>query len=146
MKSKIIYANYNPETGKSIVKIQNQYGIFTGVSQLQEEDRPYESSFAGCEYAEMKANISYMKHRKKILDYQIKILKDCYKNMSMGKKFNSHSYEARKIRRKIYELKKEKKSWEEKIQSLKEKMFKNIKLREETLNKIYKIKETGKNS
>ena len=65
MKSKIIYANYNPETGKSIVKIQNQYGIFTGVSQLQEEDRPYESSFAGCEYAEMKANISYMKHRKK---------------------------------------------------------------------------------
>ena len=65
MKTKMIYSNYNPDTGESIVKIRNKYGIFTGVSRLQEEDRPYESSFAGCEYAEMKANISYMKFRKK---------------------------------------------------------------------------------
>lgn len=146
MKSKIIYANYNPKTGKSIVKIQNQYGIFIGTSQLQEEDKAHESTFAGCGYAEMKANISYMKYRKKILNYQIKILKDCYSNMSFGKKFNSHSYEARKIRRKIYELEKEKKSWDNKIKSLKEKMFKAIETREKTLDKIYKKKKSGKNS
>ena len=145
MKSKIIYANYDPITGKSIVKIQNKYGIFTGTSQLQEEDIPYESNFAGCEYAEMKANISYMKYRRKILSYQIKALEDFYKSISGANNFNTYGYEAKKLRKEIYKLKKEKKSWDEKINSLKGKMFKAIEEREKTLNRIYKIMKRGRN-
>lgn len=146
MKTKMIYSNYDPDTGESIVKIRNKYGIFTGISRLQEEDRPYESSFAGCEYAEMKANISYMKFRKKILNYQIKILEDFYKSISSAKDFNIDSYESKKLRRKIHELKKEKRSWDDKIKSLKKKMFNAIKLRVETIDKINQLKTKGKNN
>ena len=65
MKEKV-YSSY--ANGISTVTIKNDYGTFTGYSHLLEEDIPYESSLAGCRFAEMKAGI-------KIFKYQIKEIK-----------------------------------------------------------------------
>lgn len=138
MKTKLISANYDKNTGISIVKIQNKYGVFTGFSKLHKEDKKYESNFAGCACAEMKAKISYMKKRIEILKYQIKALEDFYKNISDSKHFKSDSYEARKIRRRIWELKEEKRKWINNKRSCQDSLLNMIEERDKVVKKLYK--------
>ena len=39
MKNKIIYSDYNPETGKSVVTIRNKFGTFTGYAFLHPDEK-----------------------------------------------------------------------------------------------------------
>lgn len=145
MKNKITYSNYDKETGTSLVEISNSYGSFVGISHLQEEDKAHASTFAGCKYAEIKANISYAKERARVLRYQIKALEDYEKILKGMSCYNIHSIENKKLRRRIYELKAEKKKWEDKQIKLKDTLFSTIKERENALKEIEKIKK-GKNN
>ena len=77
MKSiKLIYSNFDEDTGISRVIIRTDLGDFEGSSKLHEEDRKISSHFAGCQYAEMRAIIKYMKTKIKIIKIQIKELED----------------------------------------------------------------------
>ena len=113
MKTRIIYSNFDEKTGISEVIISNKYGEFRGCARLKEGDRP--SMITGPCCAEKKAYIKYYKERIKLLNYQIKALKDCLTMIEQTKYCNINSHEARKIQRFIQHLTVEKKEWENKI-------------------------------
>lgn len=84
-RTKIIYSNFDKDTGISIVKIQTPLGVFTGKSTLREEDKPYISSIAGCRYAEIKAHIKAVDAQIKELKIALNTLKTFFKCMAILK-------------------------------------------------------------
>lgn len=58
-KIKLIYSNFDPDSGISIVRIQTPEGVFKGKARLHPKDRDVASHFAGCKYAEMRAYVKY---------------------------------------------------------------------------------------
>ena len=105
MKIRMIYSNFDEETGISTVTINTDYGQFTATSKLHEEDRQISSHFAGCKYAEMKAIIMYMRKRIEVINYEITGLENCKKVLEGKKEYNHNSIENRTIRKQIYLLK-----------------------------------------
>ncbi len=118
MKSKLIYANYFPETGESEVVIENKRGMFVGQAQCHpEEEAP--SDYAGCRYAEARAHIAATQYEKKILNYKIEELENFEKILKSLKDYNPHCLEARRLRRRIHELKSTRKQLIENMQAMK---------------------------
>ena len=125
MKYKLINSYYNKENGVSYSVIQTDKGIFSASSLLREEDKDVESSFLGCELAEKKAQIKYLQTENRELLYAIHILENLEKELKCIKGYNPHSLEARRLRRKIYELKDIHKEQKENIQNIKENVLKD---------------------
>lgn len=136
MKIKMIKSNFDEITGISEVTIVTDIGEFSGTSKLHDEDRNISSSFAGCQYAEMRAVIKYMKRKMHDLDMQIKGLTDFQSSLKCRKDYNHISIENSKARRRIYELNKQKEIWEKRINSLYERMLRNMEQREKVIEKI----------
>ena len=136
MKIKMIKSNFDEITGISEVTIATDIGEFSGTSKLHDEDRNISSSFAGCQYAEMRAVIKYMKRKMHDLDMQIKGLTDFQSSLKCRKDYNHISIENSKARRRIYELNKQKEIWEKRMNSLYERMLRNMEQREKVIEKI----------
>lgn len=102
MKHKLIHSEFNPETGVSTVVIQNKYGHFTGTAKLDAADATYPSKFQGCEYAEMKAIMSYLDERIACARLEKKVLINCYVEMKQSCHFNDNSFEARHLKKTIW--------------------------------------------
>ena len=136
MKIKMIKSNFDEITGLSEVTIATDIGEFSGTSKLHDEDRNISSSFAGCQYAEMRAVIKYMKRKMHDLDMQIKGLTDFQSSLKCRKDYNHISIENSKARRRIYELNKQKEIWEKRMNSLYERMLRNMEQREKVIEKI----------
>ena len=136
MKIKMIKSNFDEITGISEVTIATDIGEFSGTSKLHDEDRNISSSFAGCQYAEMRAVIKYMKRKMHDLDMQIKGLTDFQSSLKCRKDYNHICVENSKARRRIYELNKQKEIWEKKMNSLYERMLSNMEQREKVIEKI----------
>ena len=136
MKIKMIKSNFDEITGISEVTIATDIGEFSGTSKLHDEDRNISSSFAGCQYAEMRAVIKYMKRKMHDLDMQIKGLTDFQSSLKCRKDYNHISIENSKARRRIYELNKQKEIWKKRINSLYERMLRNMEQREKVIEKI----------
>ena len=136
MKIKMIKSNFDEITGISEVTIATDIGEFSGISKLHDEDRNISSSFAGCQYAEMRAVIKYMKRKMHDLDMQIKGLTDFQSSLKCRKDYNHICVENSKARRRIYELNKQKEIWEKRMNSLYERMLRNMEQREKVIEKI----------
>ncbi len=136
MKIKMIKSNFDEITGISKVTIATDIGEFSGTSKLHDEDRNISSSFAGCQYAEMRAVIKYMKRKMHDLDMQIKGLTDFQSSLKCRKDYNHICVENSKARRRIYELNKQKEIWEKRMNSLYERMLRNMEQREKVIEKI----------
>lgn len=104
MKYKLINSNYDKNSGISIATIATNEGLFTGQSKLLDCDKDIESSFAGCEYAEIKAELKYLRYKRKLIKNQLKGLNDFYKNICKSKKFNEKGFEATRLRHRMEEL------------------------------------------
>lgn len=141
MKIKLIESWFNEEDGVSYAKINTDSGEFEGWSQLHEEDKSISSTFAGCQYAETKAILKYMKHRIKILNERIKALEDCQRVIMYKKDYEHNSVENRTIRKQIYLLKKQRTDWKERRNSLTFKLIESMNKREELINKMTKTKK-----
>lgn len=136
MRIKLLNSNYDEDTGISNVTILTEYGEFSGTSKLHEEDKQISSSFAGCQYAEMKAIIKYMKYKIKIINERIKGLDDCRKILKGKKTYNHNSDENRTIRKQIYILNNQKQELKDKVFSLHKKMINSMEQREKIIKKI----------
>lgn len=141
MKIKLIESWFNEEDGVSYAKINTDFGEFEGWSQLHEEDKAISSTFAGCQYAETKAILKYMKHRIKILNERIRALEDCQRVIMHKKDYEHNSVENRTIRKQIYLLKKQRTDWKERRNSLIFKLINSMTKREELINKMTKLKQ-----
>ena len=133
MKNKIIYSDFNQDTGESIVIIRNKLGDFHGVADLHPEEE-HVSSFVGCRYAEARAHIACAQYQRDVLDTQIKALKD-FENILKGKwDYNEHSMEAKRLRRRIHELKEQRMEMKNKIIAMKAALKKAMDERDEFVN------------
>lgn len=136
MKIKLVDSCYDETTGMSYAKINTDYGEFEGWSRLHDEDRYISSSFCGCQYAEMRAIMQYMKYRIKLLNERIISLENLKKIMQGKKDYDHNSVENRTIRKQIYILNKERVDWKERLTSLSQRMIDNMNQREKIIKKI----------
>ena len=118
MKTKLIDSGYFPKTGVSSAVIKTKYGLFAGASSLREEDKEVESSFRGCQYAEIKAIRKAYKAEIKELNLKIKTLQDFEKVLKNMKEYNEHSFEAKRLRKEIYLYQKKKAKIKETIEAI----------------------------
>lgn len=138
MKRKIIDSFYNDELGLSYVKIRTKYGDFEGESELHEEDRDIVSSFAGCRYAESKAIEKCFKQQIKELRLQVKGIKDVLSMLETVKDYNPNSLEARKMRRRLYELNNKISNLQERIKLISERRVYDMEHRREKIEEFIK--------
>lgn len=100
--NKLIYSNFDLETGISTVTIQNKYGHFTGTAKLDETDAKHPSKFQGCEYAEIKATMKYLDKRIMLLKTENKGLLNYFNEMKQSPHFNENSFEVRCLKKQIW--------------------------------------------
>lgn len=104
MKYKLIEANYDAETGISIVIIGCRLGRFIGVAKIHpEEDEDLKSRFFGCELAERRAYIKALKALRREYKNKVAALNEVNSIVKSLKDYNPYTNECRKIRRTIYE-------------------------------------------
>lgn len=124
----LIDSYYNEETGISYAEINTDLGIFYAYSQLYEEDRNESSSFAGCSYAEAKAQIKYLKRKIRFMKERLKGIEIC---VNLDK-------ENRKLRKQYYVTKNEIKQIENLMEEIKKSMFFYMQNRKEILDKYFR--------
>ena len=135
IKTKVIASDYNEETGLSSVTIATDIGIFEGVSKLNPEDAEIASRFAGCRYAEMRANIKYLKEKTKIADYKLQYVKKIFNNLKNIKTFKNKKV-IKMLEKEIYLLEDEKITFQQGAKSLKENLNKAIDSRPDLIKKL----------
>ena len=118
MRFNLVDSKYNKNLGFSITTIKTKHGMFTGTSQLYDEDKEIASSFRGCQYAEMKAIRKAYKAEIKEIDLKIKTLKDFEKVLKNMKEYNENSFEAKRLRKEIYLYQKKKAKIKETIDAI----------------------------
>lgn len=102
MKTKIIWSNYDENTGISNVHIATELGVFKGKAKLHDEDKKIASNFAGCNIAEARAVQKYLQAKIKNVKEQIKGLKHLENVLKNINSYNPNSIENRKLRHQIY--------------------------------------------
>lgn len=102
--SKIKFKEATFDGKTSTVLLKTPLGICKGVAKVHPEDADSCSRFVGCRYAEQRARINYYKKRIKRWEKTRKDFLAFYKELAHMKDFNLYSREARRMRRKIYEL------------------------------------------
>jgi hypothetical protein len=115
---RLLNSNFDEATGVSSVTIATDYGLFSATSKLHDEDLDISSSYAGCEYAEMRAIIKYMRKRIEVINNQLKGLENYQKQLLGRADYNPKSPENIVLRRQIESLNNEKKDWYRKKDSL----------------------------
>lgn len=80
---RLVYSNYNEETGVSCVTLRTPLGEFTGYTKVHPEDIAFASPITGCRFAEIKALIKYRKAKVNVITNEIKGLTD-FKNVLTG--------------------------------------------------------------
>lgn len=131
---KLIYANYDKESGVSTALIETDLGRFTATSKLREEDREVESSYCGCRYAELKAVRKYLQALLRVKKAEFKCLHELYIGFCLSDKTNSGSREFVLLERAVDKKRKEIRETKEGIK----KIGKNISLAVAERDKIHK--------
>ena len=103
VKSKLITAHYDEESGLSYVKIANKFGTFDALATLHPKDKERGSRYAGCEYAHIRAEIKSVKEQIKSQRYRIKVLTELLAEYQNSNNVNINSIESKKVKRKITE-------------------------------------------
>lgn len=78
---KILYSNFDPQSGESIVTLVNRNGSYTGKAKLHPEDNN-PSNFTGCRLAERRAYIKYLKNERRRYKITLKTILSLYKDLT----------------------------------------------------------------
>lgn len=118
----MVYSDFDPISGISTVILQKGEYFFEGEVQLHEEDVPYASSYAGCAFAEIKAEIEYMKFKVDAARDKLKTLQILYSQMEDLKEFSAykHSRPVRHLRKQVHMAQKDLDTAKTDLQALKD--------------------------
>lgn len=98
----LVSSHFNEETGKSIVGVKHKKRIYYGTARLHPEDADKASKYAGCRFAELRAEIQALKveHKKekKACEEIRKFVRAC----SQYKNFDENSPTAKAIYRQLH--------------------------------------------
>lgn len=137
-KTKLIYSNYDPESGISIARIQTPHGTFKGKARVHPKEADIASSYAGCKYAEIRAYIKYYKFLAKLKQSSIEEITKLYNKLDQCKTIpNKATYWAKD---QLDVLKAEKEDYLRTAKEYQEDMEALINERSEILKKINKAK------
>ena len=137
---KLIKAEFNRESGESIVILQNKNGQYIGKARLHPEDKEFANEFTGCRLAEQRAWLDFYKKELNKTKIKLKTLENFYKDFILyEKEYCSSARERIKIHIKHYknyieELKTE-------ITKNKEHIKKSIEIRNSLIKKIKEDKQ-----
>ena len=80
-REKILEAWYDEYYGISCVVKQNKYGIFYGYASVDEEDIPFSNAWDGQHFAELKADMSALKAKIKVMKSRALGIENAYKTL-----------------------------------------------------------------
>ena len=98
---KFISSNYDPEKGKSNVIMQHLGKKFAGFANLHPDDIENASSYAGCELAELRAQVEALKYERKIAKQKSDEALDFIKACESYAKFDPESDTAKVMYRQL---------------------------------------------
>lgn len=84
--------DYFPEAGFSVAVIKRGGNTYVGTTVLRAEDMDVASSFAGCEFAEVKARVKVLKHERREAKRDLKVLENLYRQIQDLRDFEKLEY------------------------------------------------------
>ena len=138
---KLTGAGYDEETGESFATISTDIGEFIGYAKLNPEDAEIASNYAGCRYAEMRADIQYMKQKARISEYKMQPLKKIYNDLKQRNNFNPDNIGIKLLEKEIYILEDEKEFFKTNVQTLTTRLDEAIHNRPDLIKEIEKHKD-----
>ena len=104
--SKTYTYNHCPVNGVTVATIEDKKNniVVIGKAFCHPKDRDYCSELTGTHIAHQRAEIKYCHVRIVQLKKEKRPFENFYKNLAQSKHFNKHSYEARQLRKKIYQF------------------------------------------
>ena len=104
MSVKYVYS-WDEELGLAIVTIYENGMTFVGTAKCHEQDEDMKSQKVGTFIALNRAQVKHLTYIiNKELKPQLKAIESMYNEMAQCKKFNPSSFEARRIRKKMHEI------------------------------------------
>lgn len=141
---KFISSSYNEKTGVATVIVQHMGRKFTGKAKVHPEEK-YPSEFAGCSYAEIRAEIKALKYERKLAKNKADMAIDFIRSCQCYKNFDRESETAKTLYRQISKRVSRVNNITDEINlRLKELEF-SIKKREVTLKTLANRKRTKEN-
>lgn len=138
IKMKTIASDYTKETGLSYVTINTDIGLFTGYSKLNPEDKDIASNFAGCRYAEIRANIKYIKAKIRDIKLQLEPLEKIFNNLNNRKYYNKKNTGMKILEKEIILLQDDLVTLQNNVKSLKKRLQEAINSRPEIVRDMIK--------
>lgn len=140
---KLIEAHFDEESGISCVTLDTDLGKFYGYAFLnKEEDAEIASAYFGCELAEMEATLQYYDKKRYLLAQGLEALYSFRVDLKRNPQYNSESFEAQLLDRRINQKENQKRIYDVMIKNLKnaiktrpEQRIENIKLVNQILEK-----------
>ena len=140
---KLIEAHFDEESGISCVTLDTDLGKFYGYAFLnKEEDAEIASAYFGCELAEMEATLQYYDKKRYLLAQGLEALYSFRVDLKRNPQYNSESFEAQLLDRRIDQKENQKRIYDVMIKNLKnaiktrpEQRIENIKLVNQILEK-----------
>ena len=77
-KYTVINSRYDENTHMAFVTISTDCGLFAGTATCHKRDYEWESKIFGCEIAEIRAGIKYMKEKRRHAVDKYKMMKEYY--------------------------------------------------------------------
>ena len=140
---KLTESHFDEESGISCVTLDTDLGKFYGYAFLnKEEDAEIASAYFGCELAEMEATLQYYDKKRYLLAQGLEALYSFRVDLKRNPQYNSESFEAQLLDRRINQKENQKRIYDIMIKNLKnaiktrpEQRIENIKLVNQILEK-----------
>lgn len=133
---KLLYGEYNFNTGKSTVTLADRYGKYTGYAKLHPDDKDNESHYMGCHIAEKRALIKALKNRRRRTKIKLNAIENVTNDIQMNVFPKEEHKEIKKILySKIKDYSKQIKRIDELIEEVETSIKERIQMREKILNK-----------
>lgn len=123
---KLKYSNFNTITKSSYVIISTYLGDFDGSCKLHQEDEDIQSNYFGCQIAEMRAILKFLKLQKLILKNNYSTLENFNNDLIKMNDYNKNSVEARQLRKRMYIIKSQLINKDVQIKNLSNKIYNDI--------------------
>lgn len=138
-----ISSDYDENTGISKTTILTDLGSFDGYAKLHPDDKPYESRFAGCRYAEERAVIKYARMKIKVVEAQLEVLKNI-SNELRNKKYYKENNGTKLLEKNIYLLEDDKQYLKNIVKSLTDRLKNEFIERDKLLKEREEKKQSNK--
>ena len=135
-KYTVINSRYDENTHMAFVTISTDCGLFAGTATCHKRDYEWESKIFGCEIAEIRAGIKYMKEKRRHAVDKYKMMKEYYHIVSGMTGFDAKVPAMSKARKMIYACNDEIMEYDKLIKAAYETITLKCQLMEKTMKKL----------